>query len=169
MPLFCLSVLGVDPAIRLSIEPACSSQGAVATPATGTVTRSAWHCSIRYVPIAKDTQGSYETSQSNCRPPQADHSKWRIRMLLACDTPSFAAKPSGWDHELSEPKRAFIVPAKCEAAARHKKTRLSILDFLGIQLMRKNKAASRQPLNQAPLSPPYSRCPSASNRSRSCS
>ncbi len=35
----------------------------------------------------------------------------------------YTAKLSGWDNELREPKRTFIVPAKCMAAARHEKTR----------------------------------------------
>ncbi len=34
-----------------------------------------------------------------------------------------AAKLSGWDNEVSEPERAFVVPAKCEAATRNEKTR----------------------------------------------
>ncbi len=36
-------------------------------------------------------------------------------MNYAFDTPNFPNKSSGWDNELSEPKRTFIVPAKCEA------------------------------------------------------
>ncbi len=50
-------------------------------------------------------------------------SQGRIRILLAFDTPNSATKLSGWDNELSEPRRTFIVPAKYEAAARHEKTR----------------------------------------------
>ncbi len=37
-------------------------------------------------------------------------------------TAGSATQLSGWDIELSEPKRAFIVPAKREAAAPHEKT-----------------------------------------------
>ncbi len=44
-------------------------------------------------------------------------------MTLACDSSNFAAKFSAWDNELNEPERAFIVPAKCEATARHEKAK----------------------------------------------
>ncbi len=46
------------------------------------------------------------------------------RAPMSCNVPpGSTTKLPGWDIELSEPKRAFIVPAKCKAAARHEKTR----------------------------------------------